>query len=302
MSPEGKKDRLIEIMKQIILKGSEIRPLMMAIEDLHWVDKSTEDALKYFLESIPGVKIFLIFTYRPEFVHTWGRKSYHNQLTLNRLSNRESLAMVGNLLGTTEIDREIEELILSRTEGIPFFIEEHIKALKDLKIIERQNGTYKLTKGIKAITIPSTIQDVIMARVDALPEGAKEILRTGSVIEREFSHELLKKVTDLSEQELLSNLSILKDSELLYERGIYPDSTYIFKHALTREVVYDSILTKKKKQIHEKIAATLEDIYKEDMCYHYGVLSNHCLAAEDYEKGAEYSRLEAKKLSEGGIL
>ena len=295
MSPEGKKDRLIEIMKQIILKGSEIRPLVMAIEDLHWVDKSTEDALKYFLESIPGVKILLIFTYRPEFVHTWGRKSYHNQLTLNRLSNRESLAMAGSLLGNAQVDREIEELILSRTEGIPFFIEEHIKALKDLKIIERQNGAYKLTKGIKTITIPSTIQDVIMARVDALPEGAKEIIRTGSVIEREFSHELLKKVTDLSEQELLSNLSILKDSELLYERGIYPDSTYIFKHALTREVVYDSILTKKKKQIHEKIAATIEDIHKEDICYHYGVLAGHCLAAENYEKGAEYARLEAKR-------
>jgi class 3 adenylate cyclase/tetratricopeptide (TPR) repeat protein len=296
MSPEGKKDRLIEIMKQIVLKGSEIRPLVMAIEDLHWVDKSTEDALKYFLESIPGVKILLIFTYRPEFVHTWGRKSYHNQLTLNRLSNRESLTMAVSLLENTQVDREIEELILSRTEGIPFFIEEFIKSLKDLRIIDRQNGTYKLTKDLKAMTIPSTIQDVIMARVDALPEGAKEIIRTGSVIEREFSHEMLKRVTDLPEQELLSNLSILKDSELLYERGIYPDSTYIFKHALTREVVYDSILTKKKKQIHEKIAATIEDIYKDDICYHYGVLAGHCLAAENYEKGAEYARLEARRL------
>ena len=215
MSPEGRKDRLIEIIKQIILKGSEIRPLVMAIEDLHWADKSTEDALKYFLESIPGVKILLIFTYRPEFVHTWGRKSYHNQLTLNRLSNRESISMAVSLLESEQLDREIEELILSRTEGIPFFIEEFIKSLKDLRIIDRQNGTYKLTKDLKAMTIPSTIQDVIMVRVDALPEVAKEIIRTGSVIEREFSHELLKKGTDLSEQELLSNLSILKDSELL---------------------------------------------------------------------------------------
>ena len=300
ISPEGKKDRLIEIMKQILLKGSEIRPLVMAIEDLHWVDKSTEDVLKYFLESIPGVKILLIFTYRPEFVHTWGRKSYHNQLTLNRLSNRESLAMAGSLLGNAQVDREIEELILSRTEGIPFFIEEFIKSLKDLRIIDRQSGAYKLTQDSTAITIPSTIQDVIMARVDALPEAAKEIIRTGSVIEREFSHELLKKVTDLPEKELLSNLSILKDSELLYERGIYPDSTYIFKHALTREVVYDSILTKKKKQIHERIAATIEDIHKEDICYHYGVLTSHCLACDNYEKGAEYARLEAKRYQKTG--
>jgi class 3 adenylate cyclase/tetratricopeptide (TPR) repeat protein len=296
LSPEGKKDKIIEILKQISLRGSEIRPLIMAIEDIHWVDKSTEDALKYILEIIPGAGILLIFTYRPEYVHTWGRKSYHNQLTLNRLSNRESLAMACNLLGDDQIDKEIEEMILSRTEGIPFFIEEFIKSLKDLKIIERQNGAYKLTKDLKTITIPSTIQDVIMARVDALSEGAKEIIRTGSVIEREFNHELLKKVTDLPERELLSNLSILKDSELIYERGIYPDSTYIFKHALTREVVYDSLLAKKKKTLHEHIGKAIEDIHKEDLCYYYGVLASHCLACENYEKGAEYARLEAKRL------
>jgi len=300
ISPEGKKDRIIEVLKQISLRGSEIRPLIMAIEDLHWVDKSTEDALKYILEVIPGARIVLIFTYRPEYAHTWGRKSYHNQLMLNRLSNKESLAMAANLLNTGQIDRDLEDLILSRAEGIPFFIEEHIKALKDLKIIERQNGTYRLTKDFKTITIPSTIQDVIMARVDALPEGAKEIIRTGSVIEREFSHELLNKVTALSEQELLSSLSILKDSELIYERGIYPDSTYIFKHALTREVVYESILTKKRRELHQKIANAMEDIHRNDICYHYGILAGHCISGEYFEKGAEYARLEAKRYEKAG--
>jgi tetratricopeptide (TPR) repeat protein len=140
-----------------------------------------------------------------------------------------------------------------------------------------------------------------MARVDHLPEGAREVLRTGSVIEREFSHELLKKVTGLPEQELLSHLSTLKDSELLYERGIYPQSTYIFRHALTREVVYDSILTKKKKQLHEKIAGAMEDIYKDDIVYHYGVLAGHCIAGENHEKGAEYARLEAKRYQKAAL-
>ena len=141
-----------------------------------------------------------------------------------------------------------------------------------------------------------------MARVDNLPEEAKEVLRTGAAIEREFSYDLIKRVTGLPEQELLSYLSTLKDSELLYERGIHPDSTYVFKHALTREVVYDSILTKKRKQLHEKIAGTIEDIYKEDICYHYGVLANHCIASENYEKGAEYARLRGKKIPEGRLI
>jgi tetratricopeptide (TPR) repeat protein len=247
------------------------------------------------LESISGSKIFLIFTYRPEFVHTWGARSYHSQITLNRLSNRETLTMVSHLLNTTSIDKDIEDLTLSKTEGIPFFIEEFIKSLKERNIIEKLNGTYKLTKDFKTISIPSTIQDVIMARVDHLPESAREVLRTGSVIEREFSHELIQKVIGLPEPELLSHLSTLRDSELLYERGIYPTSTYIFKHALTREVVYDSILSKKRKQIHAKIAHTIEELYGENICDCYGILSNHCMASEDYEKAAEYARLEARK-------
>ena len=115
-----------------------MRPLIIAFEDLHWMDKSSEDVVRSHLESIPGSRVLLIFTYRPEFVHTWGSKSYHNQLTLHRLSNRESLEMVTHILGTKEIEKALEELILEKTEGVPFFIEEFIKSLKDLKIIERE--------------------------------------------------------------------------------------------------------------------------------------------------------------------
>ena len=300
MSPEARKDRTLEALKRITLKGSEVRPLIMAVEDLHWMDRSSEDALKDLLESIPGARVFLIFTYRPEFVHTWGSRSYHSQVTLNRLSNRESLAMIEHALAARNIDRNLEDLILQKAEGIPFFIEEFIKSLKDLKIIESRNGKVTIIQDIKSVSIPSTIQDVIMARIDKLPEGARKILRTGSVIEREFSHDLLKIVTSLPEQELLSHLSTLKDAELLYERGVYPQSTYIFKHALTREVAYDSILTKRKSQLHWKIVGAMEEIYKDDICYHYGVLAGHCIASENHEKGAEYARLEARKYHKAG--
>jgi len=302
LSPEARKEITIEALKKIVLRGSEIRPLIMAIEDLHWMDRSSEDVMKELLESIAGARVFLIFTYRPEFVHTWGIRSYHSQVTLNRLSNRETLTMAAHILAVPYIDRGLEDLVLQKTEGIPFFIEEFIKSLKDLGIIERRDKTYQLSRDIEKFSIPSTIQNVIMARVDALTEGAKEVIRTGSVIEREFNYDLIKSVTGLPEQELLSHLSAIKDSELLYERGIYPDSTYIFKHALTREVVYDSILIKKKKQLHEKIAGIMEEIYKEDICYHYGVLTGHCIAGEKYEKAAEYARLEARRYQKAGLF
>jgi class 3 adenylate cyclase/tetratricopeptide (TPR) repeat protein len=302
LSPEGKKDRIIEAVKRITFKGAEIRPLILAYEDLHWMDKGSEDFLKNILESIPGARILMIFTYRPEFVHTWGGKSYHSQITLNRLSNRESLATVAHLLGTEEIDRDLEDLILEKTEGIPFFIEEFIKSLKALNIITRQDNKYCLTEEYKAgdiqgITIPSTIQDVIMARVDSLPESEKEILQIGSVMGREFNYALIKKLTGLPEPQLLSHLSVLRTAELLYERGIYPDTTFIFNHALTQAVVYESILTKRKKNLHIETGNAIEEVYKNHLDEYYGVLAEHYITGQNYEKGAEYSKL-AEKTSE----
>jgi len=302
MSPEAKKDRMIEAIKRIVIKGSELRPLIIAIEDLHWMDRSSEDVIRSILESIPGTGIFLMFTYRPDFVHTWGAKSYQNQLTLHRLSNRESLEMVTHILGTKEIEKALEELFLEKTEGVPFFIEQFIKSLNDLKIVEKKENTFRLSKDIQHLTIPSTIQDVIMARVDSLPERAKEVLQTGSVIEREFSYPLINRVTGLPEKELLSHLSILKDSELLYERGFYPQSNYVFKHALTREVVYDSILAKRKKKLHEEIGNAIEELYKDNLSEHYEVLAEHYFLSENYLKSAEYLRLASRKAEKTASL
>jgi len=295
MSPEARKDRTMEIFKLITLKGSEIRPVILAFEDLHWADRSSEEILKYALDSIPGARVLMIFTYRPEFVHTWGGKSYHSQVNLNRLSNRESLSLVNNLLGTDEIDRNLEDLILEKTEGVPFYIEEFVRSLNDLKVIEKKHNKCRLAKDIQDMTIPSTVQDVIMARVDSLSEGAKELLQTGSVIEREFTYELINRVTGLQEKELLSHLSVLKDSELLYERGIYPESTYIFKHALTREVVLDSILTKKKKNLHKEIGNAIEEIYGDRIEEQYELLAYHHSLAEDWERAVHFGRLAAEK-------
>jgi class 3 adenylate cyclase/tetratricopeptide (TPR) repeat protein len=295
MSHDAKKDRIIESLKRIVFSESEIRPFVMAIEDVHWIDKSSENALKSLLDSISGFRILLIFTYRPQFAHSWGGKSYHSQVNLNRLSNSESLTMVSYILETEKIKKDLEELILSKAEGIPFFIEEFIKSLKNLKIIELKNGKLQLFSEIMHATVPSTVQDVIMAGVDLLPEGAKEILRTGSVIEREFRYELIKKVMSMPEQELLSNLSLLKSAELLYERGIHPQSFYIFRHALTREVVYESILTKKRKKLHEEIGYAIEALYRDDLGEYYGQLADHFFESENFEKAAEYSNLAGIK-------
>ena len=302
ISPEARKVRIIDSLKRIVLKGSGIRPLIMAFEDLHWTDESSEQVLKSILENTPGARVLLIFTYRPEYLHTWISKSYHSQLTLNRLSERDTRMMASHLLGAKVLDKNFEELIFEKTEGVPFFIEEFIMSFKDLKVIERKDDEYCLVKDIRHIAVPSTIQDVIMGRVDSLPQRAKDLLQIGSVIEREFGWELIRGGMDIPEQELLSLLSVLKDMELLYERGIHPESTYIFRHALTRDVIYNSILTRSRKKLHEKIGNVIETLYKENIVEYYGVLTEHYISSENYVKGAEYSELAATRSERAGAI
>ena len=295
LSPEAKKNQIIEALKRITLKGSEIRPLILAFEDLHWIDKSSEECLKLVMDSISMARVLLIFTYRPDFVHTWGARSYHGQVNLNRLSNRDSLSMVKYLLGTENIDTQLEEFLLEKTEGTPLFIEEFVKSLRNLKIIDRTDGRYSITKDIKDVAVPSTVQDVIMARVDSLPEGMKSLLQTGSAIGREFSSDLIKRMTGLSEFELHSHLSGLRDAELLYERGIYPQSTFIFKHALTQEVAYNSLLQKKREEIHESVGRAIEELYPGRLEEYYELLAYHYGLSEKKDKAVKYLDLANQK-------
>ncbi len=260
LSPEAKKDRISDAIKRIVLKRAEIRPLILAIEDLHWMDKSSEDVVKHLFGSVPGAQVLLLLTYRPEFAQTWNNRSYCRQLNLNRLSNSESRAMVHHILGTEDLERDLEELIVQKTEGIPFFIEEFIESLRALNALEQDGAAYRLTDRLKELNIPSTIQDVIMARLDSLPEAPREILQIGSVIEHEFSYELIQQVAALPDPDLLGHLSTLEEYEFLYERGIHPKFTYVFRHALTRDVVYDSILANKRKKLHSKIAGAIEHL------------------------------------------
>jgi class 3 adenylate cyclase/tetratricopeptide (TPR) repeat protein len=302
MSPEAHRDRTMAAITRLTVKSSEFRPLIAAIEDLHWVDKSTEELMKLWLNSISGARVLLIFTYRPDYLHAWGARSYHSQITLNRLSNRESLAMLSHILGAEEIDRELQELVLKKTEGIPFFIEEFVRSLRDLGVIERRGNKYHLNKDVKDLAIPGTIQEVITARVDSLPKAAKNVLQAGSAIEREFSYELIRQVMGLPELELISHLSVLRDSELLYERGIFPKSTYVFKHNLTREVVYNSILKNTRKRLHNEIGAAIEEIYKDNLDEYYAVLAEHFIAGGNYDKAVEYCRLAERKAEKAASI
>jgi class 3 adenylate cyclase/tetratricopeptide (TPR) repeat protein len=294
LSPDARKDLLQTLLKRILLSAGEGRPLILAVEDLHWIDQNSEEVLKSLLDAVPGAGIFLLCTFRPEFRPSWSGKSYHTQVALNRLSVRESLAMFAHLLEGREADPAVEEMLLEKTEGVPFFIEEFIRSWKDLGVLKAAGRRYRLADPSRKGAVPSTLNEVIMARVDALPERAREILKAGSVIEREFSHELIRSISGCPETDLLGNLALLKEAELLYERGIHPQTSYVFRHALTRDVIYDGLLTAKRNVLHEAVGRAIETIYSRQLGDYYPALAEHFSRSENYAKGAEYARAAAK--------
>jgi class 3 adenylate cyclase/tetratricopeptide (TPR) repeat protein len=295
MDPEIKRRKTFETLRDITLSGSRLRPLVMAFEDLHWIDKTSEECLKLLVEHITGARVFLIFTFRSNYVPPWGGKSYYSQINLNRLSNRESLHMIRSLLAAKEIHEDLAGLILEKAEGVPYFIEEITRSLLESGAVMKDGGHCSLKPDLAPVSIPGTLHDLLMARVDRLPEGAKEILQIGSVIEREFSWTLIKEVTGIPEMELISRLSHLKEAELIFERGIFPQVIYIFQHSVTRELLYDSLLATKRRQYHHDIGMAMEKLYPDRLEEHSPMLAVHFTLGGDPERGYRYHHLAGNR-------
>ena len=291
IDPEVKRRRTFEALREITLKGSQAKPLVMVVEDLHWIDKTSEETIRFLVEHIAGAKVFLIFTFRPGYLPPWGGKSYYGQIHLNRLSKKECLEIIKALLNAEAVDEDIAKLLLDKAEGVPLFAEEFTRSLKEAGDVIDEDGRCRLKADSASIRIPGTIHDVLMARVDRLPEDAREILLAGAVIGREFSWDLIEEITGTPEKELLSRLSVLKESEIILERGIFPRVNYIFHHAMTQELLYDSMLPAKLKEHHNTIGQAVERLYPDHLEEHAPVLALHFTKGGESEKGYRYHDL-----------
>jgi class 3 adenylate cyclase/tetratricopeptide (TPR) repeat protein len=302
MSREARRDCITEALNRVLFRSAEIRPLILVIEDLHWIDRSSEDYLRQLLEKADRGRFFILLTFRPESARSWISSPYGNPLNLSRLSDQESLAMAAHLLGADQMDRDLGKLILEKTDGIPLYIEEFVQSLQDLGLVERKEGSLTLLPDRKPLAVPATIRDMIMARVDSLPAGAKELLQTCAVFEREFSQQLIQTVTEIPEEEISSHLKDLRQSGLIEGRRTYPDSTYAFRHALTQEVVYEAILGRNKRALHESIAQMIETTHPTALEEYCESLAHHFMAGENFEKGENYSRMAARKAERSSSL
>ena len=294
LEPKIRSERTFEALRNLFIRLSEEKPLIIAVEDLHWMDKTSEEYLNYFIDSMAHNPILLILLYRPEYTHQWGSKSYYSKIGLDQLTMESSAELVSAILEGGEVASELNELILNRSAGNPLFLEEFTHTLLENGSIERKNNQFVLSRKISDIQVPDTIQGIIAARMDRLEENLKRTMQVASVIGRDFAFRILQTITGMKE-ELKSSLINLQGLEFIYEKTLFPELEYIFKHALTQEVAYNSLLLKRRKEIHEKIGMAIEELYQERLGEFYEMLAYHFIRSENKMKALEYIELSNQK-------
>ena len=294
LEPQQKREKTFEALRDLIIRVSLHKPLILAVEDLHWMDKTSETFLNYLIGWLANARILLILLYRPEYVHSWGSKSYYTKIGVDQLSMKTSAELVQSILQGALVVSELMELISNRTDGNPLFMEEFTHSLIENGIIQRKAHQYVLSQKPADIQVPDTIQGVIAARIDRLEDNLKSTMQVASVIGRDFAFRILQTITDMKE-ELKSHLINLQGLEFIYEKRLFPELEYIFKHILTQEVAYNSLLTKRRKEIHEKIGKAIEEIYTDRLEEFYEMLAYHYSKSDNHEKAYTYFRLSGNK-------
>src|SRR5215469_13693472 len=275
LSPEQARKRLLATLAKTLFALAASQPLVLALEDLHWADASTLELLGLLVEQAVTSPVIVLVTARPEFVAPWPSKAHHAQMTLGRLRDREVREMVASVAEKTALTNPTIEAVTSRASGVPLFVEELTRA-----VLERGGSD-------ASPYIPETLQNSLVARLDRLGP-AKEAAQLASVIGREFSYELLSLVAPMGEPELQSSLMKLADSELIYSRGLVPEASYIFKHALIRDAAYEALLKTRRRELHSRIASTIDESFPDLAAAHPELLAHHYTEACSNEQAVWY--------------
>jgi class 3 adenylate cyclase/tetratricopeptide (TPR) repeat protein len=288
MDGQIKRRRTLDAIKRILLRESMNQPLMVIFEDLHWIDEQTQALLNLLADSIGTAKILLLVNYRPEYSHQWGSKTYYSQLRLDPLGKESADEMLLALLGDGSDLESLKRVIIERTEGNPFFIEEAVQVLLDEGALVRDGATVKLTRPVSELKIPPTVQGILAARIDRLAPDTKELLQTLSVIGREFPMSLIRAVVPKSDDELNRMLGDLQLGEFIYEQPAVGDTQYIFKHALTQEVSHNSVLLERRRQLHERTGGAIETVFLANLEDHLPELAHHYSRSANRAKALEF--------------
>ncbi len=288
LHPSQRRQKILETCKRLVLRESQVQPLVLVFEDLHWIDEETQAFLDSLVESLPTARLLLLVNYRPEYEHGWGRKTFYRNLRIDPLPTESAAELLVGLLGADAQLQPLRTLLIERTEGNPFFIEESVRTLVETNVLRGERGQYRLASPLSSVQVPSRVQSVIAARIDRLPPEHKQLLQMAAVIGKDVPYALLRAISEGSESELRLGLTHLQSGEFLYETALFPDLEYTFKHALTHEVAYSGILQERRRAVHGRITEAIETVYRERVGEHLERLCYHAVRGELWDKAHCY--------------
>jgi len=295
LEPPQRRQQTLEAVKRLLLRESQMQPLLLLFEDLHWIDAGTQAFLDSLLESLPTASVLLLVNYRPEYQHSWSSKTYYTQLRLDPLPPESAEELLQALLGGDRSVQSLKRLLIEQTEGNPFFLEENVRTLVETGTLVGERGTYRLVKDLTTIQIPPTVQAVLAARIDRLPPEEKRLLQTAAVIGKDVPFSLLQAIAESPEDTLRLGLTHLQAAEFLYETSLFPELEYTFKHALTHEVAYGSLLQERRRALHARIVEVIEQRHADRLAEQVEQLAHHALRGEAWEKVLRYCRQAGTK-------
>jgi DNA-binding NtrC family response regulator/predicted ATPase len=290
LDPPQRRQRTLDALKRLLLWESHVQPLLLVVENLHWIDAETQALLETLIDSLPAARLLLLVTYRPEYQHRWGSKTSYTQLRLDPLPAPHAQDLLGSLLGADPSLTTFIPRVIAQTEGNPFFLEESVRTLVETHVLVGEPGAYRLAQAVQTIQVPATVHMVLAARIDRLSADAKYLLQTAAVIGKDVPLALLLAVAEGPEAVVHQRLVALQAAEFLYEGGFAPELIYTFKHALTHEVAYGSLLHERQRALHRLILEALEGLYADRLGAYTERLAHHALRGEVWDKAVAYGQ------------
>jgi class 3 adenylate cyclase/tetratricopeptide (TPR) repeat protein len=282
LEPPDRRRRTLQALKALLLRESRVQPLVLVFEDLHWIDDETQAILDSLLESLPAVSVLLLVNYRPEYRHAWGSRTYYRQLRIDPLGGESADELLRALLGSDPSLDALKRLLLERTQGNPFFLEESVRGLLEVGALAGERGGHRLTHPVTALQVPASVQALLASRIDRLAAEDKQLLETAAAIGKDVSYPLLAAVAGEEEGPLQQALGRLQGAEFLYETRLFPEAEYTFKHALTHEVAYAGLVLERRRSVHARIVEAIERMHAGRLEEQIEALAHHTFRAEQW--------------------
>jgi tetratricopeptide (TPR) repeat protein len=298
LDPVQRRQRTLDAIKRLFLRESQVQPVVLIFEDLHWIDSETQAFLDSLIDSLPTAALLLLVNYRPEYQHGWGNKTYYRQLRIDPLPPESAEELLLAALGDDASLQSLKQLLIERTGGNPFFMEESVRTLVETKVLAGERGRYRLAGSLANTRVPATVHAVLAARIDRLALEEKRLLQSAAVIGKDVPFVLLQAIAEISEEELRRGLGYLQAAEFLYETRLFPDLEYTFKHALTHEVAYGNVLQERRRSLHARIVEAIERLYPDRLAEQVELLAHHTFHGELWVKAATYLRQAGAKAAD----